>query len=91
MEYRQYFALVKGLIEFHRSPNLAFTYDRSENSFDIDFAITASVQAQAFLEWIYQLLKSEVAFKKALKGVIQFEEEYKKKQELVYRSILTPR
>jgi hypothetical protein len=87
-EIKQHFILVKGLIEFSRGQNFSFTYDKEAGSLQTDFNVQNAALLENFLKGIEAWLRKEIAFKKALKEVISFEEQYKRKSALVYSTIL---
>ena len=82
------FALVKGLIEFHRSKNFVFTYNRVENNFEIDIFESEFETLRAFLSNVSSWLSGELNFKRALKSAIAFEARYKEESKTFYQSIL---
>ena len=87
-EVKQHFILIKGLIEFSRGQNFSFAYNKEAGSLQTDFHEENAALLESFLRGIEAWLVKEIAFGKALKEVISFEEQYKKKRSLIYSSIL---
>lgn len=91
--FQPYFALIKGLIEFHRSRDLRFTFNRPSASFEIDLEIKHSGDLNDFLVKVYGWLNQEIQFKATLKKIIQFENRYKLEKAALYNSLnkISPR
>lgn len=86
-KFQPYFAFIKGLIEFHRSRDLRFTFNRSEASFEIDLEIKHSGELDDFLVKIYGWLNQEIQFKATLKKIIQFENRYNREKAELYNAL----
>jgi len=84
--YKAHFVLIKGLIEFHRSPGNSFSFDRQAGTFDITLSSASSTleDLTKFLRKIAVWLDQELSFKKQLKEMIAFEREYRAKVAKVY-------
>jgi hypothetical protein len=78
------FILIKGLIEFNRSKELKFAFNREERSFEIDLDAAQLETLNNFLGQIHALLQKEIQFKAVLKKVIAFENQYKALRDVVY-------
>ncbi|HTE30763.1 MAG TPA: hypothetical protein VK666_10350 [Chryseolinea sp.] len=86
--YKQHFGLLRGLIEFNRTPDFTFMYHRESNSFDIDIEVSQHERLKAFLNLIDGLLTGEIQFKKQLKKAIAFETQYRLESSKLYASLL---
>ena len=82
--FAAHFILIKGLIEFNRSKDLKFVFNRDEKSFEIDLEATQLDALNDFLGHIHALLQKEIQFKGVLKKVIAFENQYKALRDVVY-------
>ena len=82
--FAAHFILIKGLIEFNRSKDLKFAFDRDEKSFEIDLEAAQLDTLNDFLAHIHGLLQKEIQFKAVLKKVIAFENQYKALRDEVY-------
>lgn len=82
--FAAHFILIKGLIEFNRSKDLKFVFNRDEKSFEIDLEAAQLDTLNNFLGHIHALLQKEIQFKAVLKKVIAFENQYKALRDEVY-------
>jgi len=92
-EFRSLFIVTKGLIEFYRSKDFLFYYNREQRTIETDIEISQLTELRQFLKKVSAWLKEEIRFKDALKKVLKFEAEYKLQKEEVYglfKSITTP-
>lgn len=83
-EYKADFILIRGLIEFQRPRELAFTYDLKRKLVNIDTDATHSDRLQTFLEAVFASLRYERQFRIALKIVLDFEKRYELERESIY-------
>jgi hypothetical protein len=88
LEVSEYFkskmALIRGIVEFNRSSRFLFRYDLNKRTIETDIH-PANVDAlKSFFTDVFKLIEDEIQFKKALKDVIAFENEYKKLSTNVY-------
>ena len=90
-QYHTFFGLLKGLIDFHRSPSFSFAYNKSEHTVEVDVAAIDHSSLDSFLNTVFIYLKKEIEFKARLKTIIQFERDYREKMDLVYNSIINVR
>jgi hypothetical protein len=90
-EYKTSFGLLKGLIDFHRSPNFSFTFDRSQHRVDVTVADEDQHLLTSFLQSVHTRLTDELSFKANLKKILQFESDYKRKKDFLYNSLLNMR
>lgn len=88
-DLRQFFALIKGMIEFHRTNRFQFRYERSEGTLETDIAIDRLEALQGFLEDLDHLIRKEIEFKLVLKEVISFERNFKSTANSIYGSLMT--
>jgi hypothetical protein len=86
--YRKHFALIKGLIDFHRSANIQVKFNREEKSFEVRVNLQQVDSLIKFLEQVQEWLSGEVKFKIALKQVMQFEALYRSQRAAVYGSLM---
>ena len=84
-DYKGNFILIRGLIEFHRSRNFVFTYDREQRSVIADINADQLDQLKIFLSRILDWVRQEKQFRHALKIARQFESRYRLEQESVYQ------
>lgn len=82
--YRNDFITIKGLLEFHRTPDLVFSYNKSEGSFDVTTAWLDHKELFKFLRKISVWLDQELSFKRQLKEMMAFEREYRARMATVY-------
>jgi hypothetical protein len=86
--YRSHFVLIKGLLEFHRSPAFVFSFNRQEGTFDVTLSTNRLSQPldefNRFLRKIAAWLDQELSFKRQLKEMRAFEQEYRAKLAKVY-------
>jgi len=87
-EFKQHFVLIKGLIEFNRSKDFSFEYNRAQRTFETDVDAGQLNDLQVFFENILTWLNQELTFKSALKVVIEFENRYKKAQAEAYAELM---
>jgi hypothetical protein len=83
-----HFVLLKGLIEFYRSKNFVFTFDRNERSIEVDIRESEFAPLKTFLAEVNQWYQQEIRFKSALKNAISFEARYKAERESLYATLL---
>jgi hypothetical protein len=86
--YKQRFALVKGLIEFHRVAAFSFKYHSIEKLIEADIPVELAEELEEFLFNVLQWTKHELAFKERLKQVLKFEREYKSLAACVYDGLM---
>jgi hypothetical protein len=82
--YKGDFVLIRGLIEFHRTRDLKFTFDKNNRSIEADIDRVQLADLQSFLIAITTWLKKEKQFRIALKIVREFENRYKLEAASVY-------
>ena len=82
------FALLKGLIEFHRPKNFLFTYDTNAKQIEADVHEADYAAFRNFLVSVDQWLKNEIDFKAALKNAIEFESKYRSERAAVYATLI---
>ncbi|MGC3946229.1 MAG: hypothetical protein QM762_17220 [Chryseolinea sp.] len=82
--YQKDFVLIKGLLEFHRLPDFAFSYNRQHGSLDVTTASSRQNELNKFLKKVSVWIDQEFSFKRQLKEMISFEREYQKKLAKVY-------
>jgi hypothetical protein len=87
-DYRNHFALIRGLIDFHRSANIQVKFNREERSFEVRVNLQQVDSLIKFLEQVQEWLSREVKFKTALKQVMQFEALYRSQRAAVYDSLM---
>lgn len=90
-EFKNSFGLLKGLIDFHRSPKFSFTFDRTRSSIDVIVAAEEQDALTNFVKNIHASLLDELSFKANLKKILQFESDYKSKKDFLYNSLLNMR
>ena len=83
-----HFALIKGLIDFHRPKDIQFRFNRDEKSIEVRAHLQQVDFLFQFLQKVQEWLVKEVQFKLALKKVIQFEDQYKSQRASIYSSLL---
>ena len=83
-QFTKHFAMIRGLIEFHRSKKLAFHYDRKQGTIEADIDLYQVADLQQFFDKVALWLKEEIRFKEALKTVLAFEHRYKLERASVY-------
>jgi hypothetical protein len=76
--------LSKGLLEFHRSTDFVFDYNRIDRSFHVSVKLEHLESLQKFLSNVSVWLDEELYFRSALKEIIAFEKSYKSKMQEVY-------
>lgn len=84
-DYKKDFVLIRGLIEFHRTRNLKFTFDKRNRSIETDIHSDKLADLHAFLVMITDWLKKEKQFRLALKIVRAFEDRHRLESESVYQ------
>ncbi len=82
------FALLKGLLEFHRLRHFQFTYDRDARLVEADVNEADFAALKDYLLNTGSLLRKEKVFKSALKQVMAFEEKYRSESARVYNSLI---
>jgi hypothetical protein len=82
--FRQYFALVRGIIEFNNLARFKFEFYRSEKSIDADFHSASEKDFFELLDNVSQQVRHELQFRHALKIVLDFETRYRLEKESVY-------
>jgi hypothetical protein len=82
------FVLLKGLLEFHRSKDIAFTFDKAEKTIEADLHAKEYEQVKSFLKLISNVFYKELKFRNELKNVLAFEARYKAERALAYASLL---
>lgn len=82
--YAAHYVLSKGLLEFHRSTDFVFDYNRSDRSFHVSVKIDHLGKLHKFLDNVSVWLDEELYFRSALKEIIAFEESYRSKMQEVY-------
>jgi len=82
------FALIKGMIEFHRTNRFQFRYDKSQNSIETDIAIESLGELHNFLRGLDTLIQQEIQFKNSLRQVISFENKYKTLADSFYSGLM---
>ena len=87
-QFAAHFILIKGLIDFHRPAAIQFTFDREHKTIEVKTAIQYLDLLESFFTRLNEWLTSELQFKKALKSIIQFEEQYKSQRSALYGSLL---
>jgi hypothetical protein len=86
--FENQFALIKGLIDFHRPKHILFRFNREEKSIEVRTHLQQVDFLFGFLQKVQEWLVKEVQFKLALKKVIQFEDQYKSQRDSIYSSLL---
>lgn len=82
--YTKHFVLAKGLLEFHRSKDFLFTFNREEKTIDVSIHNKDIQKLGDFLLQISLWLNKEIQFKSVLKDILTFERIYKEKMKEVY-------
>lgn len=83
-QFRRDYVLLKGIIEFHRTRNLVFTYDLEHRSLSIDINKADLDELRNFLSLAGKLLVKEKQFRHALRVAVEFEKRYRLEAESVY-------
>ena len=83
-----HFALIRGLIDFHRPKGIQFRFNREEKAIEVRAHLQHVDFLFQFLQKLKEWLDKEVQFKLALKKVIQFENQYKSQRASIYSSLL---
>mgnify|MGYP003575347766 CR=1 FL=1 len=83
-EFTAKYAMIKGLIEFHRSKHFSFQYNVKQNTIEIDSDERQLPELQLFLNNVSLWLQQEIQFRNTLKAVLHFESEYKLKRAAMY-------
>jgi hypothetical protein len=83
-QYTAYFVLTKGLLEFHRSKDFLFTYNREEKTIDVGVRIHDVDRLCEFLANTSVWVDQEIKFKSVLNDILKFEKAYKKKMNAIY-------
>jgi hypothetical protein len=87
-EYRSRYALLRGIIEFHRPKAFTFLYNRTDKILECDITVHQANALHEFLGSVLQLIECEVKFKEVLKQVIDFEDQCKRISGSVYGSLM---
>ena len=85
--YRTHFILIKGLLEFHRTPAFVFSFNKQDGTFEVttgSAGISPPNDINKFLKKIAAWLDQEISFKRHLKDMMAFEREYRAKLAKVY-------
>jgi hypothetical protein len=83
-----HYVLLKGLIEFYRSKEYFFTFNRDEHSIEADIRESEFASLKTFLSDVNRWYQKEIQFKAALKHAISFEARYKAEKENLYATLL---
>lgn len=83
-EFATKYAMIKGLIEFHRSKHFSFQYNVKQKTVEVDSDESHLPELQLFLNDVLLWLQQEIQFKNTLKAVLHFEKEYKLKSAAMY-------
>jgi len=83
-EYKNDFALIRGLIEFQRPKELTFTYDRGQRLVRSDIDAKHADLLQTFLKSVFASLRYERQFRIALKIALDFERRYTLERDSIY-------
>jgi hypothetical protein len=82
--FKNEMALIRGIVEFNRSSRFLFRYDLNKRTIETNIH-PANVDAlKSFFTDVLKLIEDEIQFKKVLKDVIAFENEYKRLSTNVY-------
>jgi hypothetical protein len=81
------FALLKGLVELNRVVRFSFRYNAAAKKIETNVDANSIESLQSFFERILQLVKRELEYKRKLKGVIEFERQYKIKMASLYAGL----
>jgi hypothetical protein len=81
------FALVKGLIEFCRGSKFTVEFDSTARTLTVDIALKDSNDFNKLLSEVSVRFEKEIAFKKRLKKLIDFESRYRSEAEFLYQDI----
>jgi hypothetical protein len=86
--YRSHFILIKGLLEFHRAAAYAFSFNRQDGTFEVTLSTgrlsNPLEELTRFLKKINAWLDQELSFKRQLKEMRAFEQEYRAKLAAIY-------
>jgi hypothetical protein len=82
------FILLKGLIEFHRSKNFIFTYNKTDQTIEADFQEKEFDAFRSFLKSVSTWLQAEAKFKATLKGILDFEARYRQERNAIYSTLV---
>jgi hypothetical protein len=83
-EFNPRYAMIRGLIEFHRSKHFSFQYNIKQRTIEIDTDESQLPELQLFLNNVSLWLQQELQFKNTLRMILQFEDEYKLKSAAMY-------
>ena len=86
-DYREYFVLLRGLLEFSRPKEIMISVNSSEKTFEVYVSASQHEAVIAYLEIILEFFLKEINFKKLLKSVLQFEHTLKQRQAVLYSSL----
>lgn len=86
--FTKHFILVKGLLEFHRPKEFRFSYVKENNTVAVQILSSEIAAFKKFVRFVNDLVIKELAFRKALKRVIAFEEQQKAAARNIYRDLL---
>jgi hypothetical protein len=82
-----HFALIKGLIEFCRGSKFKIEFDSSARTLTVDIALKDSNEFSQLLKEVNERFEKEMAFKKRLKKLIDFESRYRQEAKALYQII----
>jgi hypothetical protein len=81
------FVLLRGLFDFHSTPEVSVFADRTNKSFRVVVNSDDATRIISHFELIFNSLLNEINFKKILKGIIELEQRIKREQDLAYASL----
>jgi hypothetical protein len=82
-----YFALIKGLIEFCRGSKFTVGFDSTARTLTVDIALKDSNDFNQLLTGVSERFEKEIAFKKRLKKLIDFESRYREESRELYSAV----
>lgn len=85
--YRNYFSLFRGLLEFSRPRGISIFSNSSKKTFELFLVRNQSAVFAGFLNIQQDSLINEIKFKKSLRAVLRFEEDYQKRQRILYQEL----
>jgi hypothetical protein len=85
-EMKVHFVLFRGLVEFSRSKDFYFVFNRHDNSFVVDVSRNKIVNLKELLSNVSTQLAEELKFRKKLKAAIHFERQYRLQCDALYRT-----
>lgn len=83
-EFNPRYAMIRGLIEFHRSNHFSFQYNIKQRTIEVDTDESQLPELQLFLINVSIWLQQEIQFKHTLRMILHFEDEYKLKSAAMY-------